>query len=762
MTKIYVIVPKENETSLKRLLKNTFSSEELICVAPPVGHKTSKVKNLIEEDKPDGVLLAGTAAISAVFPNAPSTVHNAQGMRGCKIPFYTKNGNAIPCVILKGSKPKDSNEKELLISDALQLKEENDFLPFLSPKIIICKTFPQIQECVKKLKEEKVVAWDFETTQKRPYPQAGKVSKLYSVSFAFMDGTTYAIPLFDFFPQNIQNAVMEVIREFFFSLNPTQKKIAHNAKFDILWGLVGTGCGLEKEPKGDWEDTSFLCWMNDERQKMSGLKVACWRYLGVDDWSVDVKNVRSLPLDDVLHYNALDSFYTLRLFQYLEPKVLKSERDENVYRNVLLPAMLQFLKVEIRGVPVDEEKRFKLYQNCKKIIDDLTRKARQISGNIDLSPTSSQNLTNYFLGKGYKFTKRTPSGALQMDQEVLEDIVEKHEDEVAKIILEVKKYVKLQSTYIEGLTKDIFTDKRLHGSYNLTATETGRTSSNNPNMQNFPKRKNKEVREIVKAPKGYKLCSFDYGQIEARLFAVVTGDEKYLEDLYNGYDIHTEKALWIYKDNLGWSEEEAKKKRSEVKNQVFAVFYGAVPATIASSLKISEDLAQGLVNSILERYSSIPIWQKALAKEEAKFGFITSLFGRKRRGPMSWNQLLNFIFQSSASDMTLTAMNNLGRKYDVAMMIHDDDSFFLPDDEKLEENINYIMEAMLVLPWLYIHNSPRVSAYAPLQVECEIGDNWGQLSPYKKVDSLENGFKDIESCLERAKIIKSELEVVGW
>lgn len=733
------------------------------------------VRDLIETHQPDSVVCLGENALRAVFPNATKGAFTTQRVRGSRIPYNTKAGKTVTCIatysqICVNSLDEDNQRmwEEDIGSMVYRLAQRT----YEEPTIIVCKDVTQLRVFSKKLKEADTVAWDFETTSLKPYRKDGKTSELFSAAFAFTDNTVYVLPLLNYYPTNIQKAVMEVLHEWFYNWDTAQKRIAHNTKFDLLWGLYKTA---KQEVTADkitnlftgqrlvsYEDTSLLCWMNDERPGMSGLKVSAWRYLGVDDWSVDVKDVRKLPLQDVLNYNAKDAVYTLRLYQCLEPQVCRSKESNKLYRGLLLPAMVQFMKIEMRGITIDVATRERLYNKYKGDIDTILRDVREITGKPSINPNSSKQLQDYFIGEcGYTLTKKTKTG-FSTDIESMESVVDTYNDGVAKRVLEFRGVSKLQSTYIEGLGKHIYGDGRIHGGYNLTATVTGRTSSSEPNMQNFPKHKAKEVRGIVVAPKGYKLCSFDYGQIEARLFAVMTGDERYCKDLEQGYDIHTETALKIYRDGLGMTEKEAKAKRNATKSAVFAIFYGAGAYTIAEALGIDQSRAEQVKRDILSRYRRIGKWQSEIADRVAVEGCVKSLYGRVRRAPIRYTELLNFTTQSTASDMTLTAMTYLGRRYNIAFMIHDDLSIFLKDDDELESHITYIIEAMLVLPWLELSKSPLMKAFAPLQVECEVGANWAEQESAGSADSIQMGYSTVEANIQRATEIRDELLGEGW
>lgn len=710
-----------------------------------------------------GVVMMGDEAIKCMFPNAESAVYSSALMRGSLVPLKTNDGKFINGCVVYGPKRLlsgfDDSVKQVLSDDIYGLVsyKKTDFDFGFEPEIILCKEWENLVECSDKLKSESVVVFDFETEGLKPFNKDGKEFNLYSVSFAFEDGKVYAIPLSkEHLPPVVRDSVFEMVREFFYTLNPEQIKIGHNVKFDLMWGLLKAGEGLDRFPCGKYEDTSLLCWMKDERKRMSGLKVAAWRYLGVSKWSVDVKNVRKIPISELLRYNALDAFYTLRLWKRLNLVIL-SEIDKRLYYEILMPTMIHFMRLEMRGVPIDMGKLEKFTIEFDKRKEVLLREIREEAGR-ELATGSTKELQKYFIDEcGYKLPRKTKTG-YSVDEGAIIYLVDTYGDKVAEKLLELRGVEKMLSTYLRGLGKHIFDDGRLHGGYNLTATVTGRTSSSDPNMQNFPKRKGKYIREIVKAPEGYKLCSFDYGQIEARLFAVVTADKKYIKDLYEGYDIHLEQAIDLYHRKLGMTKEEAAARRYKMKNGgVFPIFYGAGTNTVARGLEVDEKLAYAVKTNLFKRYPGIRLWQKEIVDEEAENGVIDSLFGKQRRSPMSYTELLNFINQSSASDITLSAMNYLAYKYELAFMVHDDISFFIKDDDSLSENLFYIAEAMLVVPWTFLKYSDRLREYVPLSVECEVGDNWGEQEEIFELDSVAAGFDTLEKCLERGEEIKKEL-----
>lgn len=730
----------------------------------------------IEKYKPERLLVMGSTAAKAVWPDRNPRVASAlHNLRGSVVPFKTRSGEYIPAMITHSSShiyrnKEDFGLKRVWLRDiANSLSSTLDLSWMPEPTVIACKTQALVVECFEKIKTADAVAFDFETTSLFPHSKINDadtpIRELHSVAFSFADGMAYSIPLGDYWPPNMRKAIELSVAKWLTEGYPDQIKIAHNAKFDLHWGIWKTDPDLEDKTRteplklsGQYEDTQLMSYALNELVGTSSLKVAAWRYLGAPKWSVDVTNVRSLPLDHVLQYNALDSYYTFMLYTLLTKELKKTPTLYSVYKDVLLPATLAFLPVEMRGMQVDRKVIMSFLEETTNTMRELQLEACALANDQLWNFGSSEKLEDYFAARGIIIKKKTPSGALSFDAGSLGDVVKEYDDPMAKLILKWRTVEKLKSTYIVGIIKKTHDDGKLHGNYTVPATKTGRTSSQNPNMQNFPSRKDSRVRSMILAPPGHILVSADYGQIEARLFAAISGDTKYIEDLMAGYDIHMEKAIELYHEGLGWSLEDAKGMRSAIKGLVvFPAFYGAGARSIALACGIPEDLARKVLNSIFERYPNVRDWQDEMVALDKERGYVESLFGRRRRSPVGYNELLNFPSQSTASDITLTSMIHLGRKLKVSLMIHDDLTFCLPDDDTYEDNLALIRDAMLTIPWCYMKDSPLLRAWVPLSVECKSGPNWGELKPVLKADAIECGITDLQQSVVAGNKFINEL-----
>ena len=624
--------------------------------------------------------------------------------------------------------------------------------------IVKCDKASLVAECFKKLKNEESAAFDFETVGFSPFKYNVDV---WSAAFAFGDDSCYAIPLMHgFWPAYFLDKVKKSIVRWLVELNQDQNKIAHNLKFDFLWAL--TKCGNYKSYEdvkrlhGVWHDTSFLCWLLDESPGQSSLKLASKRYLGVKNWAINVRDVRKVQIDNLLHYNALDAFYTLKLWQVLYDKVQKIKNFNVLYKNIMLPSCFQFLKCQWSGVPIDMELYKKKVCDNRSHLDKLVVDIYKQSGMKEKDLKSPISLIDYFSRrKKYSWNEKTMKGEISVSKFALAEIVGKYNDGVAKDLLQYKKHYKIQNTYLDGLAKYIFKGN-LHGGFHLTGTVTGRVNSNEPNMQNFPKREEAHIREIVKSPPGYVLASFDYGQIEARISAMITKDDVYCKALYDKFDIHLENAREVFGDD------KAAESRYKMKQATFAMLYGAGDKKIAGLLDIDIFEAKSLRDFLLGKFPKLMNHGRVLEKYLDKHGFLESLFGRRRRKPIGYTDMLNYIQQSSASDMTLSSMVHLARKYRLALMIHDDLSFFIKDDDNLHKELSFIGNAMLCIPWFYINKDKVGDHWVPLSVECKVGYDWYNQDEMFNMDSLYCNLNSYDASGEKSAEYIEELNGYGW
>jgi len=274
------------------------------------------------------------------------------------------------------------------------------------------------------------------------------------------------------------------------------------------------------------------------------------------------------------------------------------------------------------------------------------------------------------------------------------------------------------------------------------------------NFQNFPKRDNKEIRNIIRAPEGHLIVSCDYSQLEARCLAMASKDKVFCQAIWDDSDTHQKWAerLVYYspqlKDKFPSKDPNKPLKglRDDVKNMlVFKTFYGASKSSVAKhyiELGMSQEDIDLVFEEFWDTYKGVKEWQKTLLTYFDKYGYVKSLTGRKRRQPLSPNKVINFPIQSTASlDICLGAGNRLSNEayiqnkpqYQYRINVHDDLTFYVPE-KTLIDDITYIGYVMTQPIFSFIN--------VPLEIEFSIGRNWGSMVDTGKIKTTE--FYDYE------------------
>lgn len=271
------------------------------------------------------------------------------------------------------------------------------------------------------------------------------------------------------------------------------------------------------------------------------------------------------------------------------------------------------------------------------------------------------------------------------------------------------------------------------------------------NVQNFPRRKNIEIRNVVTCPEDTLLVSFDYAQLEARVLAMASKDKTFCEAIWNNTDTHLKWATRLselYPDVLNILKEmypnirPIKSLRDDIKNSfVFAGFYGAGKNSIMKHYEtefgIPNEVIETLYKEFWSVYTDVKRWQNELSRFCNNNGYVASLTGRKRRAPLTFNQIINHPIQSSASyDICIVSGDRLSEiaystkkpQYQYRLNVHDDLSFYIPKSS-LEEDIFFIGKEMVrpIYRWIIV----------PLEVEFKIGTHWGDMKEVGKINTTE-------------------------
>lgn len=611
--------------------------------------------------------------------------------------------------------------------------------------------FPQLIDRLKETKNASVKSIDLETSKLRPYADDAHI---LSVAFSF-DRINYSFALDH--PQagwSVQqrNSIVALIGDI---VSDDTTKIAHNAPFEIEW-LIWL-CGREVVNHAAWECTMMQAQMLDERKgshrdndtnasKYHGLNSLLSEYFGIPNFKklfdVSKRDMEASVLGEVLIYNAADTKYTLKLWE-AQSRRLHVEDLHAAYLEAL-PRQATVALMQSIGVPIDQVE----IKTCQKslgaeiaaieaeIQDQKVVKA-YTKDRGEFNPLSVPHAVTLFRD----YLKR-PEIKVGESISVSKNVLDQIDHPLSALIIKLRNKTKMKSTYIDGLElgkgKIIYPDGRLHTSFNTCITETGRLSSNDPNLQNWPKREDNWARKPVVPPPKHLLVAIDYGQLEACTGAMCSKDNHLVESLWADYDIHKDWAITfqgLYPTetiDLG-----LKKLRSLIKNKlVFPAFFGATAESItgylSSALGFEVDLGkvERLLDKFWDKFHGFKSWQDKTMTKYYDAGYVETLARRRRRYPLTRNEAINMPVQGTAAELVCDAMVRLSYlafttgqwHIHPVLNIHDDLTFFIPDDDRvLEDALNIISKQMLTFsfPWVNV----------PLSIEISIGKNWAELAP---------------------------------
>lgn len=454
--------------------------------------------------------------------------------------------------------------------------------------------------------------------------------------------------------------------------------------------------------------------------------------LHVPSYDAFAKEGRKKRNWDELEVDAAAELAALRVRALLHAGRVQRDRLEEQQLNVLLqtvelPLARVLSELERRGVLVDVQRLSGLGQECHELLAALSKEA-YAAAQKEFNVNSPRQLeTILFDELGLKHQKRTKTSR-STDAQTLEALAEEHE--LPEIILKIRQISKLVGTYIEALPALVRQDTgRIHGCWEQAVAATGRISSTDPNLQNIPIRSElgRKIRDAFIAPEGHQIVSADYSQIELRVLAHLSQDERLLEAFQTEQDVHTRTAMEIFEVS---SAQVTREMRARAKAVNFGVIYGQGENALAKSLGIERKEAARFIATYFRRYDGVRKFMDETLVRARDGEAVRSLLGRRRVVPdiKSGNRArrlaaeriaMNMPIQGSAADILKLAMLQLadpvtpGTK--MVLTVHDELVFEIPNDEvtSAEPRIVAAME----------------SAYAlsvPLTVDIGHGPNWNQ------------------------------------
>ncbi|MDA9033977.1 DNA polymerase I [Hyphomicrobiales bacterium] len=590
----------------------------------------------------------------------------------------------------------------------------------------------QLNEWKEKISEKGYVAIDTETDSLNAIE-----ANLIGFSFAISNNEACYIPIkhLEKSPQIELNQALVILKEIM--EDQSILKILHNKKYD---GLVLQKYGISIAP---YDDTMLISYSIGSGGIRHNLDALAKNYLSHNALSFkeiagtgkNQKVFNEIDISTASKYAAEDADITLRLWKLLKPK-LAEDRLSSVYETIERPLAKIIMEMEKHGVSVDEKILNKLSEKFASKIKKIEEKCFEEVG-VEFNLGSPKQVGEILFDKlGIKGGKKTPSGSWSTDADTL-TFLASNGNALPKLLLEWRGLSKLKSTYTDALPT--FINKktnRIHTSYAMSSTSTGRLSSSDPNLQNIPIRNEdgREIRSAFIAEEGSSLISADYSQIELRIIAHMANDNNLKQAFKEKIDIHSLTASEVFGVPLKDMNNEIRRRAKAIN---FGIIYGISAFGLSNQLGISRSEASDYIRSYFEKFPSIKDYMETTKEFAKDNGFVKTLFGRKciidssmSRGPggkaFMDRAAINAPIQGTAADIIKRAMikipqtlkkENLSSK--MIMQVHDE-LIFETKDEDVEKTINLVKNEMSNA------HKPIIELSVDLEVEAAFGKNWDQ------------------------------------
>jgi len=514
-------------------------------------------------------------------------------------------------------------------------------------------------------------------------------------------------------------------------------KILQNAKFDLQV------LGQRKIEVHPIEDTMLMSYALAAGQRGHGMDELSELYLGHKPISIKELlgtgksqiTFDQVPLEKATPYAAEDADITFRLWQMMRPELVK-DRVVSVYQTTEKPLVPVIVDMEKNGICVDRNVLSRLSGEFAQKMAAMEEDIYKLAGEA-FNIASPKQLGDILFDKmSLPGGKKTKTGAWGTGADVLEGLAAEGHDLAAQV-LEWRGLAKLKSTYTDALPEFINPETgRIHTSYSLASTTTGRLASSDPNLQNIPIRTEdgRRIRTAFVAEKGNLLVSADYSQIELRLLAHIAGIDSLRQAFADGHDIHAMTASEMFGVPLADMTAETRRRAKAIN---FGIIYGISAFGLANQLGISRGEASTYIKSYFEKFPGIKDYMEAVKQEAHAQGYVSTLFGRRiylreidskipARRAFAERAAINAPIQGTAADIIRRAMiamppvlKKKSPKSRMLLQVHDELIFEAPEAEtdKLIQNVREVMQNAC---------APRMSLSVPLVVEAQAAKNWDE------------------------------------
>ena len=519
--------------------------------------------------------------------------------------------------------------------------------------------------------------------------------------------------------------------------DPGVLKIGNDLKYDLqIFALRD----IELTP---YDDTMLMSYVVDSGRSTHGIDQLAQRYF--DHATIDANAIMGsgksritfdcIQIDKAAEYAAEQADMVLRVWHVLKPR-MAAEHTATVYETLERPLVPVLARMERRGISIDRQVLSRLSGEFAQRASALEAEIQTLAGE-PLNPGSPKQLGDILFGKfGLPGGTKTKTGQWSTGARVLDDLAEQGHP-LPRKILDWRQVSKLKSTYTDALPGYVDArTHRVHTSYALAATPTGRLSSSEPNLQNIPIRneEGRKIRRAFVATEGRKLVSADYSQIELRLLAEIADIAQLKNAFREGLDIHAMTASEMFGVPVKGMPAEVRRRAKAIN---FGIIYGISAFGLANQLGIEREEAGAYIKKYFERFPGIRDYMDETKASAKKNGYVLTLFGRKCHYPeiahsnasiRAFNEraAINARLQGTAADIIRRAMVRMDaalakKKLSAQMLlqVHDELVFEVPDDE-VEATLPVVKKVMEDAPM------PALSLAVPLAVDARAAHNWDE------------------------------------
>ena len=598
----------------------------------------------------------------------------------------------------------------------------------------LIKNEKEIEDWMKQSEEIGEFAIDTETTSLDPH-----TAKLVGISISNRIGNACYIPLNHVSGNNLdEKKVLSILKNYL--EDESIKKVGQNIKFDFIV-FYHRGITLNS-----MEDTMLMSYTLDAGKNRHNMDTLSEIHLGhktikfKDLVGTGKKqlNFSEVNVSEAKDYAAEDADITFRLYKIFL-KSLKAEKLLNIYELFEKPLIKILAEMEIKGIKLDKSSLNKLSSKFSTKIEKLEKSIFKISKKTFNIGSTKQLGEIMYNDLKIAALKKTKKGSFATSASVLEDLAFKGY-EFPKLILEWRQISKLKNTYSDALPEHINQNtKRVHTSFLLAATTTGRLASSDPNLQNIPIKSDdgKDIRKAFVSEKNNKLISADYNQVEMRILADLADVKQLKKAFLNNEDIHTLTASQVFGKEINKIDSETRRKAKAIN---FGIIYGISQYGLAKQINVSNNEAEEFLNSYFKKFPEIKDYMKTTVNFCRKSGYVSNIFGRKTHltgiNDKNFNvrnfqerAAINAPIQGSASEIMRLAMirinkeisNNKNNSLKMLLQIHDE-LIFEESSKETKKSTKLIKDLMLSVKDSELH-----SFSIPLLVDVNIGENWGEL-----------------------------------